>query len=79
MALTFDITPLITRVTDTICEETGNVMEISISNEPVFEDANKRKDWYEAHNLKDPKHKDELNARKIPTFYCEAKYSTVLA
>eukprot|EP00957_Ditylum_brightwellii_P211961 15366810-Ditylum_brightwellii.AAC.2 len=78
-APSFVISPLINRIIDIIYEETGNFIETSISNEPAFEDSNKRKDWYESHDLKNPEHKEELTLRKVPTFYCEAKYSTVLA
>eukprot|EP00957_Ditylum_brightwellii_P142594 10864231-Ditylum_brightwellii.AAC.1 len=44
---TFDINPLVNRVINIIYDETENIVEVSITNEPAFEDNQQRKDWYD--------------------------------
>ena len=64
---------------DIIYKETENHIEVSITDKPAFEDQQKRKVWYDSNDLKDQDHKEELNLRKVPTFYCKAKFDTILA
>jgi hypothetical protein len=47
--------------------------------EAAFEDDSERKRWYNNHNLNDKDDKEELALRKVPTIYCESKYTTTLA
>jgi hypothetical protein len=74
----FDLSPIAKRISNVIYKETNRPIEITIVAESAFEDEKERKTWYETHDTTTAEAKEELSLRKVPTIYCEAKWTTVV-
>eukprot|EP00957_Ditylum_brightwellii_P196068 14938495-Ditylum_brightwellii.AAC.1 len=57
----FDLGPIIHKIIKIILKETGESIELAITNESVFEDEKERKAWYDQHGIKNNEDRELLN------------------